>query len=148
MTGYVYSAKNNCFIEAARIEEYEAFGWDLSDVKPVSDDVFLTFTQDRTTEGVQRAAGSDGLPCWEPLPPLTKGEMQENAEIEKQKRIFEANDYMNSKQWSGKAAIGRLKGEELAQYNLWLDYLDALELVDTSSAPDIEWPTPPAVQAR
>ncbi|HGU1134627.1 TPA: tail fiber assembly protein, partial [Escherichia coli] len=22
------------------------------------------------------------------------------------------------------------------------------ELVDTSSAPDIEWPTPPAVQAR
>ncbi|EFH2753894.1 hypothetical protein GT014_02945 [Escherichia coli] len=26
--------------------------------------------------------------------------------------------------------------------------LDALELVDTSSAPDIEWPTPPAVQAR
>ncbi|EDE2530697.1 tail fiber assembly protein, partial [Escherichia coli] len=24
----------------------------------------------------------------------------------------------------------------------------ALELVDTSSAPDIEWPTPPAVQAR
>ncbi|EPF4824647.1 tail fiber assembly protein, partial [Escherichia albertii] len=51
-------------------------------------------------------------------------------------------------QWPGKAAIGRLKGEELAQYNLWLDYLDALELVDPSSAPDIEWPTPPAVQAR
>ncbi|EHS3160091.1 tail fiber assembly protein, partial [Escherichia coli] len=25
---------------------------------------------------------------------------------------------------------------------------DALELVDTSSAPDIEWPTHPAVQAR
>ncbi|WP_162778982.1 tail fiber assembly protein, partial [Klebsiella pneumoniae] len=25
-----------------------------------------------------------------------------------------------------------------------LDYLDALELVDTSGAPDIEWPTPPA----
>ncbi|EHX2160543.1 tail fiber assembly protein, partial [Escherichia coli] len=26
--------------------------------------------------------------------------------------------------------------------------LDALEMVDTSGAPDIEWPTPPAVQAR
>ena len=46
------------------------------------------------------------------------------------------------------SSIGRLNGEELAQYNLWLDYLNALELVDTSSAPDIEWPTPPAVQAR
>ncbi|MGT3892490.1 tail fiber assembly protein, partial [Escherichia coli] len=54
----------------------------------------------------------------------------------------------NSKQWPGKAAIGRLKGDELEQYNSWLDYLDALELVDTSGAPDIEWPTPPAVQAR
>lgn len=41
----------------------------------------------------------------------------------------------------------RFKGEELAQYNLWLDYLDALELVDTSGAPDIEWPTPPGEQA-
>ena len=44
---------------------------------------------------------------------------------------------MNAKTIS-KAAIGRLKGEELVQYNLWLDYLDALELVDISSAPDIE----------
>ncbi len=49
---------------------------------------------------------------------------------------------MNSKQWPGKAAIGRLKGDELTQYNLWLDYLDAPELVDTFGAPDIEWPTP------
>ncbi|ENM5425271.1 tail fiber assembly protein [Escherichia coli] len=64
---------------------------------------------------------------------------------EKQRRISQANDYINSKQWPGKAAIGRLKGDELAQYNLWLDYLDALEAVDTSSAPDINWPTPPEV---
>ncbi|HHV2514511.1 tail fiber assembly protein [Escherichia coli] len=66
----------------------------------------------------------------------------------KQQLINLANEYINSKQWPGKAAIGRLKGEELAQYNLWLDYLDALEVTDISSAPDIEWPTPPAVQAR
>ncbi|MCO1146645.1 tail fiber assembly protein, partial [Escherichia coli] len=38
---------------------------------------------------------------------------------------------------------GRLKGEELSQYNLWLDYLDALEMVDTSGAPDIQWPEEP-----
>lgn len=30
---------------------------------------------------------------------------------------------------------------------LWLNYLDALESVDTSSAPDIEWPIPPGGQA-
>ncbi len=79
-----------------------------------------------------------------------KTQEQEIAEAEGMKSILieQANEYMNSKQWPGKAAIGRLKGEELAQYNLWLDYLDALELVDTSSAPDIEWPTPPAVQCN
>ncbi|EOJ5819109.1 tail fiber assembly protein, partial [Escherichia coli] len=71
-----------------------------------------------------------------------------SAETKKQQLINQANEYINSKQWPGKASIGRLKGEELVQYNLWLDYLDALELVDTSGAPDIEWPTPPAVQAR
>ncbi|HAN9558311.1 tail fiber assembly protein [Escherichia coli] len=68
--------------------------------------------------------------------------------IKKQQLINQTNEYMNRRQWPGKAAVGRLKGEELTQYNLWLDYLDALELGDISSAPDIEWPTPPAVQAR
>ena len=50
---------------------------------------------------------------------------------------------MNSKQWPGKSVLGRLKDDELTQYNLWLDYLDALEAVDVSSAPDINWPVPP-----
>jgi len=69
------------------------------------------------------------------------------ADVERQSRIKAANDHMNSRQWPGKAVIGRLKGDELAQYNLWLDYLDALEIVDTSSVAHIEWPTPPATQA-
>ncbi|HAU5698704.1 TPA: tail fiber assembly protein, partial [Citrobacter freundii] len=67
------------------------------------------------------------------------------SEAENKKRLLinEATEYINSKQWPGKAAIGRLKGDELVQYNLWLDYLDELEAVDTSSAPDINWPVPP-----
>lgn len=69
------------------------------------------------------------------------------AENKKRLLINEATEYVNSKQWPGKAAIGRLKGDELAQYNLWLDYLDILESVDASCAPDIEWPTPPGEQA-
>ncbi|WP_201285339.1 tail fiber assembly protein, partial [Escherichia coli] len=68
----------------------------------------------------------------------------EQAESERQLLINHANEYMNSRQWPGKAAIGRLKGDELAQYNLWLDYLDALEAVDTSTAPDITWPATPS----
>ncbi len=66
------------------------------------------------------------------------------ADSRQQTLISQANSFMNSKQWPGKAAIGRLRGDELIQYGNWLDYLDALEAVDTSSAPDIHWPIPPA----
>lgn len=66
------------------------------------------------------------------------------AENKKRLLINEATEHINSKQWPGKAAIGRLKGDELAQYNLWLDYLDELDVVDTSSAPDITWTEKPA----
>lgn len=65
------------------------------------------------------------------------------ADDEKSRLTQGASDYINSKQWPGKAAMGRLNDTEKAQYNLWLDYLDALEAVDTSSAPDIEWPLYP-----
>ena len=110
--------------------------------------IFREYFYDTPPEGKYRCVGEDGLPAWADIPPPTREEQIASAETKKQQLINQANEYMNSKQWPGKAAIGRLKGEELAQYNLWLDYLDALELVDTSSAPDIEWPTPPAVQAR
>lgn len=67
-----------------------------------------------------------------------------SAEARKRLLITEANAHMNNKQWPGKAAIGRLKGDELIQYGNWLDYLDALEAVETTSAPLIDWPeTPP-----
>ncbi|MDD9240843.1 tail fiber assembly protein [Enterobacter roggenkampii] len=62
---------------------------------------------------------------------------------EKSRLIHEGNDYINSKQWPGKAAMGRLKDAEKAQYNAWLDYLDALAVVDTSNTDDIHWPEPP-----
>lgn len=110
--------------------------------------IFREYFYDIPPEGKYRCVGEDGLPAWADIPPPTREEQIASAETKKQQLINQANEYINSKQWPGKASIGRLKGEELAQYNLWLDYLDALELVDTSSAPDIEWPTPPAVQAR
>lgn len=78
-----------------------------------------------------------------PEPEKTNEELVEEASSKKISLIDSANEFMNSKQWPGKAAIGRLKGDELAQYNLWLDYLDALEAIETSTAPDIDWPNAP-----
>lgn len=66
-----------------------------------------------------------------------------DAENKRSYLISQANDYMNSRQWPGKAATGRLNDPEKNSYNLWLDYLDDIYSADTSAAPDIEWPLPP-----
>ena len=147
MNEYVYSARHNAFFPVDMIDKYKSVGWDLSDAKEVNQNIVSEFMAE-PPQGKVRIAGEDGLPTWADIPPPTHEELIEITESERQLLINQANEYMNSKQWPGKAAIGRLKGDELVQYNLWLDYLDALELVDTSGAPDIEWPTPPAIQAR
>ncbi|EHU00471.1 hypothetical protein CKS_2645 [Pantoea stewartii subsp. stewartii DC283] len=84
------------------------------------------------------------MPAWIDLPPPTKEELVNTAKNTQSALISQANNYMNSRQWPGKAAVGRLKGDDLAAYNTWLDYLDALYAVDTSKAPDISWPQKPS----
>ena len=123
------------------VKDYESVGWDLSDAIPADAEIYAEFTKYYPDK--VRIAGSDGMPAWEYLPPPTRAEQMASAEAVRQNSIESANGYMNGKQWPGKAALGRLKGEELNQYNLWLDYLDALNAVDISTAPDIEWPVSP-----
>ena len=144
---YKYSAKKNAFYLAGNEAVYRDSGtWpdDAKDIETRRAESFMA----TPPQGKRRIAGADGMPAWADIPSPTHEELIEISESKRQLLINQANEYMNSKQWPGKAAIGRLKDDELAQYNLWLDYLDALELVDSSSVPDIEWPTPPAVQAR
>ncbi|EAP0954351.1 tail fiber assembly protein [Salmonella enterica] len=138
---FLWSPANLAFFPDTLMQEYIDAGWDLSDAVAVSDDVREEFggvwPQGKILSSV------NGMPAWADIPPPTKEELIQIAEADRQRRTDAANDFMNSKQWPGKAAIGRLKGDELVQYNLWLDYLDALEAVDTSSAPDVNWPVPP-----
>ncbi|END1034094.1 tail fiber assembly protein [Citrobacter amalonaticus] len=147
MSNYYFSRTTLAFYPVDMLELYRSYDSLPDDITPVSDEIFLTYSG-TPPEGKARGANDDGQPEWVDIPPMAPEEAILLATAQKQNLIDNANEYMNSKQWPGKAAIGRLKGDELAQYNLWLDYLDTLELVDTSGAPDIEWPTSPAVQAR
>lgn len=61
-------------------------------------------------QGKIRVAGENGFPTWAEIPPPSHEELIEQAESERQLLINHANEYMNSRQWHGKAAIGRLKG--------------------------------------
>lgn len=67
------------------------------------------------------------------------------AEAEKQSIIDRTNYFINSKQWPGKAVMGRLNEIEKEKYNAWLDYLDALESIDISNPLTICWPQKPSL---
>ncbi|EMG9441125.1 tail fiber assembly protein [Escherichia coli] len=77
-----------------------------------------------------------------PEPVLTQEEQIELANEQRQELIASATAHIESEMWNTKLLLGRLSEEEKASFNVYLDYIDALKAVDTSTAPDITWPTP------
>ena len=75
----------------------------------------------------------------------THAELVIEAEAEKQSRL----DYAASKivVWQTKLLMGRkLTTDETASLNAWMDYIDAVTVIDTETAPDaINWPPLPEV---
>lgn len=63
------------------------------------------------------------------------------AKTQKQYLIAEVNTETQMLQI--KLALGRIKDDEKALLNDWMDYLDLLEAVDTALAPNIDWPQKP-----
>lgn len=113
------------------------------DLVEVSDDVANKFIGVPWPKGKVLGSGSDSGPAWVDAAPLTQNELIAQAEDEKQLRIDEANAYINNQQWPSKLALGRLSDIDKAKFNVWLDYIDAAQAVDTSTAPDITWPVLP-----
>ncbi|HGH5996944.1 TPA: tail fiber assembly protein [Morganella morganii] len=74
-------------------------------------------------------------------PPPTKEQLIAKAEYDKQALIAEVQSETQLLQT--KHAMKRIKPDEETLLIAWLDYLDELEMVDTSQAPDIEWPSKP-----
>ncbi|EHT4047260.1 tail fiber assembly protein [Escherichia coli] len=144
MNAKYFSAAENAFYASELRDDYAAAGTWPADAIAVSDVVYATFIAE-PPEGKFRGVDDSGLPCWLDIPPPSAEEVIMAAEGERQRLIDDANNFINSRQWPGKAAIGRLKGDDLISFNLWLDYLDALEALDISTAPAITWPEAPAV---
>lgn len=70
-------------------------------------------------------------------PPPTIAQLIEQAETQKQYLIAEVQT--ETQMLQTKLSLKRIKPAELELLNAWLDYLDLLEAVDTSTAPDIDW---------
>ncbi|MEM8071653.1 hypothetical protein B9P84_09040 [Citrobacter braakii] len=76
-------------------------------------------------------------------PRPTKEQLIAKSEYDKQALITEVQ--AETQLLQTKLALGRITPDEKARLNAWLDYLDELEAVDVSTAPDIIWPVKPEV---
>ncbi|ELY2957384.1 tail fiber assembly protein [Enterobacter asburiae] len=141
MQKYLYAAETNAFYPLVKQTDYEAVGmWPEKGVE-VDEALFVLFQS--PPPGKIRVSGTNGMPAWADIPPLTQEEIIAKTIAIRNIKITEANTFINERQWPGKAVLGRLNEDEKRQYGLWLDYLEELEAVNASAEADIIWPSQP-----
>ncbi|MEP9066485.1 tail fiber assembly protein, partial [Enterobacter roggenkampii] len=79
-------------------------------------------------------AGGEFIPP--PVADQDPSELIANADAEKQNRLSYATNKIVV--WQTKLLMGRtLTDSEPAKLNAWMDYIDAVQAIDTSTAPDV-----------
>ncbi|MBS9427674.1 tail fiber assembly protein [Photorhabdus akhurstii] len=137
---YVFSALNRAFYPLLLQQNYiEAGSWP-NDPLPVTDDIFNEFSGIPPI-GKILSSGEDGLPCWENIPPPTKEELIFIAESQKTQFISLANEKITP--LSDAVELDIATDEEMLLLKEWKKYRVMLNRVDTSNAPEIDWPIKP-----
>lgn len=135
----LYRYFGNIFYPHSSKDAFEMAGnWPDGGVD-VDENTYFKFIQ-KPPVGKLLGTGANLEPCWVDIPPLTHEQLVNQAEYEKTNRITRINEFINSRQWPGKAALGRLSDKDKELYGRALDYLDALNAIDPQKAPDINWP--------
>ncbi|HAV7718742.1 TPA: tail fiber assembly protein [Escherichia coli] len=97
----------------------------------------------------------DNVTTIEPLTPydrwngsewVTDEDAQKNAQVleaERQKSALLADAQSTISLWQTELQLGIISDDDKASLIAWMKYIQALNAVDTSTAPDIEWPVKP-----
>lgn len=142
MENYIYSASQNMILPVSLKQIYVDAGTWPEDGTTISDEVAGEF-MGQYPQGKTLSHDEDGQPCWADIPPLPKE--QQIAEAEEKKAFLISEVESETAMLRAKLTLGRIKDDEKVLLNAWLDYLDELEAVDVSTAPDIIWPVKPVV---
>ncbi|EOD4110938.1 TPA: tail fiber assembly protein [Yersinia enterocolitica] len=139
----LWSAKNNAFIPAEMVDEYKVAGWAIDDLIEASEDILPFYG--KAPIGKIRGVSDDNMPVWADIPPPTAAQLAEikainiaQAKSDKTKLISDASNKIET--LKDRIDAGQDKAAEL---KLWKAYRIALDDVDVSAAPDIEWPNQP-----
>lgn len=139
---FYYSKETGGFYDHSEKEVYEASfnGWP-SDAVGITDDEYKSLLGGQAA-GRVIVAGDDGKPYLTAPPEPTQEQLVAAAEQHKQTLIDDAIQSINIIQL--KLQAGRkLTIEETASLNVMLDYIDDVQGIDVSKAPNIEWPKKP-----
>lgn len=141
---YFYSATTNVFYYSDEIELYKQNGTWPADAVAVTDDVFYEFTGEPPS-GKKRIAGGDGMPIWGDIPAPTHEQLVAAAEHRRSSLLTAANNAIAP--LHDAVDLGIATDSETALLTEWRKYRVLLSRIDTSTAPDIEWPMQPEVQS-
>ncbi|EKK4022032.1 tail fiber assembly protein [Cronobacter sakazakii] len=76
-----------------------------------------------------------------PIPELTHDEQQALAENLRQELLAQADNV--TADWRVELMLGDINEEDKSKLQKWMEYKRKVKEVDTSLAPDIDWPEPP-----
>lgn len=138
---YVYSPLTNGFYPRELREVYDDAGSWPDDGIAVSDVVYREYQTLPPPEGKVRAAGGDGLPVWADLPAPTNEELKADAESTLSRLMTKANLAIAPLQDA--VDIEDATDDEIASLKDWKKYRVALNRLDLSLVPDIDWPQLP-----
>lgn len=141
MKNYLWSPSKNAFIPAGMVEDYRNAGWDIDELIPVDDAVFAEYSA-TPPDGKIRGISATGLPEWTDAPQLTADEQIALAERKRQTLLAQANEI--TADWRTELELGMIDDDDKVKLTTWMKYIKAVKVVDTSTAPDVSWPTSPA----
>ncbi|MDS0044331.1 tail fiber assembly protein [Enterobacter roggenkampii] len=141
MKNYLWSPSKNAFIPAGMVEDYRNAGWDIDELMPVDDAVFAEYSA-TPPDGKIRGISATGLPEWTDAPQLTTDEQIALAERKRQTLLAQANEI--TADWRTELELGMIDDDDKVKLTTWMKYIKAVKVVDTSTAPDVSWPTSPA----
>lgn len=141
---YNYSALKNKFYPTHLRGEYEKNGMWPADCIDIDGSVFTEFTGVPPTNQM-RIPGDNGLPAWGNIPPPSDEDIKadEVAEAERKKLALKAVVDTEISWRQDAVDAGIATAEEAAALAEWKKYRVLLMRVDTSKAPNIEWPPVP-----
>ncbi|WP_232807923.1 tail fiber assembly protein [Serratia liquefaciens] len=141
MSNFKFSPKTNSFYPESLLEYYEEAGTLPDDLVDVSDEAYSIFSG-QPPEGKVRGS-KKGKPAWVNIPPLTKEQLQQQAEIQKQSDMDKTNNIIAPLERA--VRLGLATKEEQSALTEWETYSVLLSRIDTSEAPNIDWPNPPSL---